>query len=95
MAAGYVLDDTTAAPFANIVVPTGMIFDLEGYLAGNEGVPQWIDVSNGGSLAGTALIATTTATIPEPTGLAALAILGSGLLMRRRKNRGSRITPGT
>jgi len=47
---GSVLDDTTAAPFANIVVPTGTTFDLIGYLAGDEGMPQWIDISNDGPL---------------------------------------------
>jgi len=87
ISAGDVLDNTTAAPFANIVVPTGTIFDLEGYLAGNEGMPQWIDVSNGGSLAGTALIVTTTATLPEPTSVSLLAAGAAGLLRRRRRKR--------
>jgi hypothetical protein len=44
---GGVLDNSSPVPFANIVVPTGTTFDLSGYLGGDLGLPQWIDVSNG------------------------------------------------
>jgi hypothetical protein len=91
-------DSNIAAPFANIVVPTGTEFELEGYLGGEMGPEQWIDVTNESYLGDSMMMADAARislpapaedTVPEPTGFTAVAIAGSGLLLRRRRRRTS------
>jgi hypothetical protein len=84
---------TTEAPFANIVVPTGTEFELTGDLGGDEGQPQYIDVTNDsflgddlmGDAASLSVIGPSESSLPEPTSIGVFAIFGSGLLLRRRR----------
>jgi hypothetical protein len=84
---------TTEAPFANIVVPTGTEFELTGDLGGDEGSPQYIDVTNEsflgddlmGDTASLSVIGPSESSLPEPTSIGVFAIFGSGLLLRRRR----------
>lgn len=95
---GSVEADVTAVPFANIVVPTGTHFDLSGYLAGNMGSPQWIDVTDqsggetalrlGRASADIPPISASDVPLPEPGSLG-LTILASCLYLRRRSRRKS------
>jgi hypothetical protein len=62
------------------------------------GPAQWIDVTNESYLGDSMMMADAAkislpapaeSTVPEPTGIATMAVLGSGLLARRRRLRAS------
>jgi hypothetical protein len=86
-------DSTAYVPFANIVVPSGTNFNLVGYLAGDTGSIQWIDVNDGGSVNQIVIGNPAVTGVPEPTGASLLAVGAAGLLRRRRRRIALRLSP--